>query len=87
MSRYIDADALAYQLLTIDRQFESMSDWCLQVLDAQPTVDVVEVKHGEWVLNHPSQLWECTNCYEREIRTTNFCPNCGADMRGKDDDN
>lgn len=43
MARYIDADAMAYQLLTIDRQFESMSDWCLQVLDAQPTADVVEV--------------------------------------------
>ena len=50
-----------------------------------PSADVVEVKHGEWrMVKYP--LTECTSCYivrncEHE-KGWNYCPNCGADMRG-----
>lgn len=26
-------------------------------------------------------FWYCDNCKERAAKRTNFCPNCGADMR------
>jgi len=26
----------------------------------------------------------CSKCHEHQILPTNFCPNCGADMRGED---
>lgn len=30
--------------------------------------------------------YRCPVCKEIEWKKTNFCPNCGADMRGKEDD-
>ena len=58
----------------------------------------IEPKHGEWKpfdLKWGRSIWYCTACEEGvevpcDIWTHkpiyNFCPNCGADMRGKDDD-
>lgn len=43
--------------------------------------------HGEW--EEIEGDYRCTNCHhaptvgiDNEFRLTNFCPNCGADMRG-----
>lgn len=62
-----------------------------------PASDVQPVKHGEWDFQG-YQLFKCTNCKEiftqnqleamqnhinqEEFTFPNFCPNCGADMRG-----
>ena len=43
----------------------------------------------EWIARRPSEkglgvVYECPFCeYEVDCVPTNFCPNCGADMRGK----
>ena len=37
--RAIDADKMKADLLTVDPQFETMIDWCISVLDAQPTIE------------------------------------------------
>lgn len=60
---------------------------CRVILEA-PTVDAVEVVHGQWILNDDGS-GTCKHCH----RTTkncwdydswmNYCPNCGADMRDK----
>lgn len=63
------------------------------VCDA-PAADVVERKRGEWIeepCNHkPCRLkspekWvinKCSACgYSNGRKKSNFCPNCGADMR------
>ena len=63
-----------------------------QGLFAIPTADVVEVRHGEWVLNEP--VYICSVCgevpdyflngWDWEIyEYPNYCPNCGAKMDGK----
>ena len=45
---------------------------------------------GEWIEQEDDyhHYWECSECGMGvgldDIR--NFCPNCGADMRGKDDE-
>lgn len=62
-----------------------------------PAADVQPVKRGEWDFRG-YQLFKCTNCKEiftqnqleamqnhidqEEFTFPNFCPNCGADMRG-----
>ena len=66
------------------------------ILDA-PAADVVERKHGEWAIDQEDLEWGnalkrryCTNCkkrpfFDKEERAfvlTDFCPHCGADMRG-----
>ena len=44
---------------------------------------------GEWIYCGNSdvnglKICECTNCHKRNYGSHKFCPNCGADMRGKD---
>lgn len=43
---------------------------------------------GEWKVRHPKPffLCECSVCGESEEWMSKFCPNCGADMRGEDDE-
>lgn len=66
-------------------------------LDAIPAADVVERKRGRWLGTafdgyadgYPVYYeWECSECgcvFEDEEPTYNYCHNCGADMRGKQD--
>lgn len=54
-----------------------------------------ERKNGEWIhkpdIYLDEQTWECSECGEPWIfiegtpseNNANFCPNCGADMRGE----
>ena len=56
-------------------------------LDRVPTVDAVEVVHGQWELYPSSMHRRCSVCkmeYDRpkfNVRA-NYCPNCGAKMDG-----
>ena len=56
---------------------------CLELLDAQPIVDAVEVVHGRWE-KHGKHDWRCSVCkvgVPYSYTGHNYCPNCGADMR------
>lgn len=53
------------------------------------SVDVRPVVFGHWVYEEPNgansfkgAYW-CDQCYQPEPYRKNFCPNCGADMRGE----
>ena len=60
------------------------------LLKQAPTVDAVEVKHGRWIPKLES-VWNlecpvlcgctCSVCNTTWDAETNYCPNCGADMR------
>lgn len=56
-----------------------------------PTIDAVPVKHGRWIHTDYALHWtakdecsECTYhaCDRNDLSYYNYCPNCGADMRG-----
>lgn len=55
---------------------------------AMPAADVVEVRHGEWkhVVYHngrtPDEDMICSECGASGLPNWNYCPNCGADLRG-----
>ena len=57
--------------------------------DAIENAPIVETKHGEW--NKPN-YGQCSNFRGWAIETENgyyfsdFCPHCGAEMKGADDD-
>ena len=57
----------------------------VECLDAVPAVDVRPAVYGDWVFD--SEWWDyvCTNCKGRvgNSKGYDFCPHCGADMRGK----
>lgn len=77
--RLIDADALKkhYAWWEDDRQklFDS-------IVDSQPTVDAVPVRHGKWTVT-PVYI-KCSECGESfMLIPQNYCPNCGARMDGE----
>ena len=74
-------------------------DYLMEFLDEQPTVDAVEVVHGRWLYDSGSGKYFCSACDSYAIEQlhrgrggvrfyeaflTDYCPNCGADMRDGD---
>lgn len=52
----------------------------LTEIDNAPTV---EPKQGEWEkIGEIGLAYKCNRCGEVTVVPTNFCPHCGADMRG-----
>jgi len=63
----------------------------MEALDGITAADVVEVKRGKWKRKHTGNGWddwdnltcpECGEHYRNPNFPANYCPNCGADMRG-----
>lgn len=69
---------------------ETYKEW----LEYVPAADVRPVMRGHWIDMKPTNEetglpisikgpdFRCSNCGATEF-PSNFCPNCGADMRGK----
>ena len=57
---------------------------CLSILRAIENAPTIEPKQGEWI--DFKNGWKCNACEKWNSEKSNFCPNCGADMRGKDDE-
>lgn len=59
---------------------------CIRYMDA---ADVAPVRHGRWVPFHSEAAGDIQYCSVCEIgfdAKTVYCPNCGADMRGINDE-
>ena len=58
---------------------------CANEIDAIPAADVREVVRRRWKRVDPRSTvvtFRCSECdYYAPMDATNFCPNCGADMR------
>lgn len=78
MSRYIDADGF----------FETFEELDKEPYTTYPASEVRENVRGEWIVK--KDIINCSVCkrcswsksYEDLVRSFNFCPNCGADMKG-----
>lgn len=58
----------------------------MRKVDEQPAADVAPVRRGHWIkcgYACGEAEFKCSLCGEIEWRTneTDYCPNCGADMR------
>lgn len=65
-----------------------------EFIKALPAADVVERKKGKWIKsNIPNEKYVCSECggacwyydCKGKVAKSNFCPNCGADMREVDE--
>ena len=80
--RLIDGTLLAEYIRKIDMPFEKKTT-VLCVLNTMPTID--PVKHGKWIISSDGYYPYCSECnFRPEGKMTNYCPNCGARMDGKD---
>lgn len=89
--RYINADVFeVFGYTSQDGTFDDGVQFVLEKIDEQPTADVVEVVHGEWIIHKDSAIvydrlitnYECSICHVWSRYHSNYCPDCGADMRG-----
>ena len=74
---------------------KSRDAYIIDAIDGAEPADVQPVKHGEWEREEYSPYVKCSHCgmafdYADGLlylvagsRLPNFCPNCGADMRGE----
>ena len=90
MAKYIDRDAVCYQLQkrsTIDGQRRAFRR-AEKIVAAFPVADVVERKTGKWEDKGHDNIYQCSVCSDlwMGIGGYRFCPNCGAQMIGGDDD-
>ena len=53
-----------------------------------PSADVAQVMHGRWLCvdTDTEQFFLCNRCKKKEYWGSNYCPSCGADMRGINDE-
>ena len=92
--RLIDADAIPYTMLYKENWLagtgcEEQGAW-KDDIDAMPTIE--ERKKGKWERHYSRPnvyadcFWHCTCCGYKTLdnwaNKWNYCPNCGADMRG-----
>ena len=72
----------------------NMIESTIKCLNLQPTVDAVEVVHGEWEITEDDYLslveMKCSVCGESygfewyedvQPKSYHYCPNCGAKMK------
>lgn len=100
MAEYIDIDAPID--VAIYRRNKRVQITIRQLLESNGVKyecsDVVERKKGKWQITdaYPHNVY-CSECHKKFAQThwavwedgslpRNFCPNCGADMRGERDD-
>lgn len=72
------------------------AEWCRKCIYEAPKVDAKPIRYGRWVYDETiggMKHYYCTSCKERDpgnecfadenqILWFEFCPKCGADMRG-----
>lgn len=95
MSDYISRDSIRQKLWNKSYTDPIDATEVCGIINIEPSVDVRENIHGEWISAKvgklfPSNDYKCSicgnildfdgvNCGRGDA---NFCPNCGADMRG-----
>ena len=92
--RLIDADALFAEFENVGWYNNADRDEIAEPLILQaPTIDAVEVVHGKWrrkMVDDGFNIdWICSKCGYRvmtDFVSYSYCPNCGARMKGADDE-
>ena len=96
MAEYIEREAAIRAVLNdspeqVSYSREDAAD-CIRYMDA---VDVVQVRHGQWILDEKRYVIYCSECGAvasyypniKEVREENhYCPNCGCKMDLEDAD-
>lgn len=58
-----------------------------KAINMLPSANVIERKYGEWIESSELDIawgkspYTCSNCGRRQKWKSNFCPDCGTDMR------
>lgn len=86
MAEYIERETL---INIIKERNGRVPEWIEECISGCPKVgDVRSERHGHWIISSDGYYPYCSECTKeppgREM--TDWCPNCGAKMDGKDGD-
>ena len=91
--RLIDADALIEKIRKLPNAGIRWLVSAEAVFDTILNAPTIEPRKGKWVrANTPTDgIYECSVCLQWTFipfhpSTYNYCPRCGSDMRGDDDE-
>ena len=95
MAEYINRAELISNLKDLPEQERIEYMDIYDCIKSQFAADVVEVRHGKWLTweeqfpdRKPTKKNNlgvfCNNCHSHADNMTDFCPNCGARMDGKE---
>lgn len=88
MAEYIERE-LAIEALS---RGEGCGNICRRAIERILAADVAPVRHGRWIEKDKyafGTFYDCSicgNCILDNGHSWNYCPNCGADMRGSHDE-
>ena len=76
----------SYSFLSSSQEISTEWYFVEGLIENAPTADVRENVRGEWIPTegHMVPIYRCNKCNNLSLGG-NFCPNCGADMRGEPD--
>lgn len=99
MSKLIYVDGIIERLERVIRIGVKASDGehpisaesVLSVIESLPAVDAVRVKRGYWIRHDWAEEaegclipnYECSVCHAWKRDESDYCPDCGSDMRGE----
>lgn len=94
MAEYIEKAALMGLIESEARRWGDDYDWwqCLADIEDFKPAEVRPVVRGRWVYEEPNSAnsfkgcYWCDQCHQPVYYKKNFCPDCGADMRGAQDE-
>lgn len=91
--RLIDADEIHF-VFSRGNNRTILQEVLLSIIAEAPTVDAEPVRHGRWIRKEWAEEsegllidnYECSACKSWVRNETNYCPNCGARMGGKEEE-
>ena len=71
-----------------DIRYTDRQDWWAVLSTVENLPPATKPKRGKWIYAKEQSeivpMWECSCCRIRMPKKFNYCPNCGADMRGNE---
>ena len=94
MAEYIERETAIAWFMPYAHAGESIdADVVISDIKDMKAADVAPVRHGHWIehkhfhhAHYIDSTYECSECKVEEPLTSDYCPNCGADMRGRNDE-
>lgn len=89
---YLEVANMELDVSTISDCISYTASICREALESKlqalPSVKQQEPRKGHWI-EHPHEwgtnweysMYECSECHEYTVGDSDFCPNCGADLR------
>ena len=77
------------------RLLQELSERIDRRIQRVPVADVAPIRHGRWLKSDiPHEKFVCSECggacwyydYEGDVARSRYCPNCGAKMDRRNDD-